>query len=174
MMGGTYFLQGKLAQSVKTSIITGVCALVGVFSLILFIISRSFKLSFWVGLSALSLSLIVFGLLGVIKVPIDIISSPAINIALGIAVDSTIHITRSVRMKGSFVWSHWVEALKEQVKPACISMLTIITGFSVFSFSSFPPSQRFGGIVVLGTLLALPMALFMIPSLGSTLKSSEN
>ena len=116
------------------------------------------------------LSLIVIGSLGLFGIPIDIISSPAINICLGLAVDEMIHLTvatkRAVKnnKKLSFKhWEAWKKGLDEQSWPALTSAITIIIGFSVFAFSDFPPSQRFGLEIVYGASLAMIFTLIIIP-----------
>jgi predicted RND superfamily exporter protein len=166
-VSGTYYLQARLGASVKSSIINGVASLIAVFLLIILIISTSIKLVFVVAISIISICAIIFGSLGILKIPIDIISSPAINISLGIAVDSIIHITRNAKSFGKLTSENWTKSLKNQAKPAIISITTVIVGFSTFALSSFPPSQRFGIVVVFGSVLAAIFALIIIPTLSA-------
>jgi predicted RND superfamily exporter protein len=42
----------------------------------------------------------------------------------------------------------------------------ITAGFGIFVLSSFPPTQRFGLAVIVGTATAATMALFVLPRLG--------
>jgi predicted RND superfamily exporter protein len=42
-------------------------------------------------------------------------------------------------------------------------MSVVCAGFAIFILSGFPPTQRFGGSVVLGTLLSPLPALFVLP-----------
>ena len=41
--------------------------------------------------------------------------------------------------------------------------MIICAGFGIFSVSTFPPTQRFGFLVILGTLAAATMALVALP-----------
>jgi predicted RND superfamily exporter protein len=168
--GGTYYLQGELAASVAKSMTTGILTLIGLFGVIGFIVSGSIMVAIGVMVCALCISAIVLGTFGVLGVPVDIISSPAINICLGLIVDDMIHLTvtakrsiRSAKDKTLRHWNAWKEALNTQSWPALISTLTIIIGFSVFGLSDFPPSQRFGLEIVYGAGLAVILALGVFP-----------
>lgn len=163
-VGGTYFLQGKLAESVRNSLIEGLSLLCLIFSLIVLFLTRSFLISIFVLIFSGSIVSIIFGTLGLLNVPIDIISAPAINIAMGIAVDSVIHILRDLKRQKDLKWDSWLKALENQGRPAVFSMLTVSVGFSIFMTSNFPPSFRFGLIILLGILLSLPFSLNIIPS----------
>ena len=163
---GPYYLQGELAKSVKYSLITGVSAIVGIFFFVVLWISRSFLLSFCISFFLSLLVIITYGLMGLLGIPLDLISSPAISITLGISIDGFIHLIRAVKEEGSQIekLSSWRKGLKSQSQGILTSGITIIVGFSAFLFSSFLPSQRFGGIILFGTLLSLPLILTVIPS----------
>jgi uncharacterized protein len=165
--GGTYYLQGELASSVTKSMTTGILTLILLFGVIAYIVSGTFTVAAGVMICAGVVSAIVLGTLGVLGIPVDIISSPSINICLGLIVDDMIHLTvtakRHVKNKSLHYWDAWKKALDTQSWPAIISTLTIMIGFSVFALSDFPPSQRFGLEIVYGALLAVILALGMFP-----------
>ena len=163
---GPYYLQGRLAESVKMSLITGVSLIVGIFFFVVFWISKSFLLSACISLCLSSIVIMTFGLMGVTGVPLDLISSPGISITLGITIDGFIHLIRAVKEEGGVdKIEAWKEGLDSQMTGLLTSSFTIIVGFSAFIFSSFLPSQRFGGIILLGALLSLPLVLCVIPTL---------
>lgn len=177
-LGGTYFLQGELAQSVARSMTTGILTLIALFGVIAFILSGTFMVALGVMICAACICALVLGTLGVAGVPIDIISSPAINICLGLIVDDMIHLTvtakrhlQTAKAKTLGNWEAWKTALDSQAWPAVISTLTIMIGFSVFALSDFPPSIRFGLEIVFGAGLAVILALGVFPFL-VTLKQS--
>jgi predicted RND superfamily exporter protein len=171
--GGTYYLQGELASSVAQSMTTGVLTLVVLFGVIALIVSGSIILALSVLVCALCVAGIVLGLLGLFGIPVDIISSPSINICLGLIVDDMIHLSvtakRHMKEQGEkyLGWSSMREALNTQSWPAIISTLTIMIGFSVFGLSDFPPSQRFGLEIVFGAFLAVVLALGVFPYLST-------
>ncbi|WP_262690650.1 efflux RND transporter permease subunit [Kordiimonas aestuarii] len=168
--GGTYYLQGELAASVARSMTMGVITLIIMFGVIGFIVSGSLMVSVGVMVCAVCVSGIVLGTLGVFGIPVDIISSPAINICLGLIVDDMIHLTvtakRHLKEMGGGSMRQldvWQKALSTQARPAVVSTLAIMIGFSVFALSDFPPSQRFGLEIAYGAALAVVMALVVFP-----------
>ena len=60
-------------------------------------------------------------------------------------------------------WDAWLAARAQLWKPILGATLIICAGFGIFSLSSFPPTQRFGYAVILGTLTAATMALVALP-----------
>ncbi|MAF77456.1 MAG: hypothetical protein CME60_04785, partial [Halobacteriovoraceae bacterium] len=81
-------------------------------------------------------------------------------------IDGFIHLIRAVKEEGGVdKIEAWKEGLNSQMTGLLTSSFTIIVGFSAFIFSSFLPSQRFGGIILLGALLSLPLVLCVIPTL---------
>lgn len=176
--GGTYYLQGELASAVAQSMIIGIISLVILFTIIAFFVSGKIMVALAVGICASVISAIVVGTLGVLSIPVDIISSPSINICLGIIVDSMFHLTlrakrfvREEKEKSLREFETWRKALNSQSWPAIISTTTIMIGFSVFAFSGFPPSQRFGLEIVYGAGIAVILALVVFPYLCTRLRS---
>ncbi|MBL4805057.1 MAG: MMPL family transporter [Alphaproteobacteria bacterium] len=179
-VGGTYYLQGELAASVAQSMTTGILALITLFGVIAFIVSGTIMVAIGVMICAAIISAVVLGTLGLFGIPVDIISSPAINICLGLIVDDMLHLTVTAKrhakeMKDGSLrkWDAFKEALDTQSWPAIISTLTIMIGFSVFALSDFPPSQRFGLEIVYGAALAVILALGVFPFI-ATRKFKKN
>jgi predicted RND superfamily exporter protein len=50
----------------------------------------------------------------------------------------------------------------------------ICAGFGIFVLSTFPPTQRFGLAVILGTVTAATMALVVLPRMVSRRVASES
>jgi predicted RND superfamily exporter protein len=114
--------------------------------------------------------LYMLGGIGWLHVPMDVISSPATNVCIGIAIDSMIHLVFGVRRAqrdGKKAWSAWMAARREQWRGIVYSDVIIAAGFGIFALSSFPPTQRFGLVVVAGTILDILANLFVLPLLGS-------
>jgi len=172
-LGGTYYLQGELAASVASSMVYGIITLLILFEVITFILSSSVIATSSIVAVMIMVTALVIGSLGLLGIPVDIISSPAINICLGLAVDEMIHLTVAARRKARKDeismrdWQVWKGALGEQSWPAIVSAITVMIGFSVFAFSDFPPSRRFGLEIVYGAFLAVMMALIVVPYLAS-------
>ena len=103
------------------------------------------------------------------RVPVDIISAPATNVCIGIAIDSMIHLmfgVRRVQRGGKKGWNAWVFAREEQWRGIVYSDVIIATGFAIFVLSDFPPTQRFGLVVLAGCIIDIVANLFALALLG--------
>ena len=70
--------------------------------------------------SVMLMPLCMLGGIGWFHVPVDIISAPATNICIGIAIDSMIHLVFGVRRAqrdGKKGWTAWVAAREAVSKP---------------------------------------------------------
>ena len=107
----------------------------------------------------------MLGILGHLKVPLDVISAPAVNVAMGMGSDSLIHMIIMVRRSNPLMndWECWAKACAHLWEPILWSNIMVGAGFSIFALSNFPPTQRFGFSVVLGMALAPLAALFIFP-----------
>lgn len=99
----------------------------------------------------------------------DVISAPATNVCIGIAIDSMIHLVFGVRraiIDGTTGWRAWVAAREEQWRGIVYSDVIIAAGFAIFVLSDFPPTQRFGLVVLAGCGIDIFANLFVLPLLG--------
>ena len=168
LTGGLFYLQGRLASLVVSSLITGVGQLLAVFLVVALVVSRSLRSSVALVVTLALVPAIVLGVLGHLRVPLDIISAPAINIALGMAIDDMLHLThlaRRLRRDGAPGWEAWARARAEHWQPVLGTMTVVACGFAIFALSSFPPTRRFGMAVVGGALLDVVACLFVLPLL---------
>jgi len=170
MTGGIYVLQGKLAVLLRSSLLSGLALLVIIFSIIGYSLSRSIQttLALTVGLAFIPVTLL--GLLGHFGIVLDMISSPAANIAIGMGVDSMIHMLIRVRIllkEGVSRDEAWARARLQLWKPILGNMILVGAGFGIFGLSNFPPTQRFGFSVLLGSMLSPMASLLILPWLAS-------
>src|SRR5262249_9449016 len=113
LVGGVYYLQGRLAKLVAESLVTGLFWLNLLFVVIAWLVARSIRGALAMIASVTLVPLSMLGGIGWFHVPVDIISAPATNVCIGIAIDSMIHLVFGVRraqrdgMKG---WNSWVFA----------------------------------------------------------------
>ena len=166
LVAGHYELQGQLGRLIASSLRIGLGGLLLLFVGIAFIVSRSPRRTTAMVVCLCGIPVIVLGTAGHLGMPIDIITSPAANVALAMGVDSMIHmVMRMRRLTASTAndWDAWLAARAQLWKPVLGATLIICAGFGIFSLSSFPPTQRFGYAVILGTLTAATMALVALP-----------
>lgn len=166
IIGGVYKLQGHMSRLVVKSLVSGLTKLVLLFFIIAWFVSRSIKVTIAMILSLLLIPIGILGAIGLYRVPLDVVSSPASNVAIAMGIDSMIHIVKAYRRRKKNKGSSdhiWQDVRDEMWRPVLTSMIIVITGFSIFLFSTFPPTQRFGGAIVFGTLLASLIALYIMP-----------
>jgi predicted RND superfamily exporter protein len=167
LVAGLYDLQAQLGRLIESSLRIGIGGLLILFLGIALVVSRSAltTLKMWLCLAAIPT--VVLGVFGVFGIAVDIITSPAANVALAIGADSMIHlVVRARRLTGAHA-SPWGTAVAQIRRPVLVATGIISAGFGIFVLSSFPPTQRFGLAVILGTAAAATMALVVLPRLVS-------
>ncbi len=168
LAGGVFYLQGRLATLVASSLVTGLFWLNGLFVIIALIVGRSIRIAFAMIISLMLVPLCMLGGIGWFHVPMDVISAPATNVCIGIAIDSMIHLVFGVRRAlrdGKKDWNAWIAARREQWRGIVYSDVIIAAGFAIFIMSDFPPTQRFGVVVLAGCIIDILANLFVLPLL---------
>ena len=168
LVGSIYYLQGRLAQLVASSLVTGLFWLNLFFIGIAWIVARSVRGALAMIASLTLVPLCMLGGIGWLHVPMDVISAPATNVCIGIAIDSMIHLVFGVRRAqsaGKKGWSAWVAGREEQWRGIVYSDVIFAAGFAIFALSDFPPTQRFGLIVLGGLIIDILANLFVLPLL---------
>ena len=169
LVGGIYYLQGQLAKLVSSSLVTGLFWLNLLFVVIAWIVARSVRGALAMMASVMLMPLCMLGGIGWFHVPVDIISAPATNVCIGIAIDSMLHLVFGVRRAqrdGKKGWAAWIAAREEQWRGIVYSDVIMGAGFAIFALSDFPPTQRFGLVVLCGLLVDIAANLFVLPLLG--------
>lgn len=168
LVGGIYYLQGRLAKLVASSLVTGLFWLNCLFIIIAWIVARSVRGAVAMIVSLTLVPLCMLGGIGWFHVPVDIISAPATNVCIGIAIDSMIHLIFGVRRAqrdGKKGWAAWVAGREEQWRGIVYSDVIFAAGFAIFVLSDFPPTQRFGLVVLAGCIIDILANLFVLPFL---------
>jgi len=165
LTGGIYVLQGRLADFVADSLYEGLAVLSAICTLIALILSRSLYAGVAMALCTAAIPATTLGVAGFLHVPLDIVVAPAINVAVGVAVDSMIHFGAAWRRARNRGEDAALAAQREQAPGIIAFFVVVATGFSIFLLSNFPPTQRFGLAVVFGTAIAAVMALWIFPGL---------
>lgn len=171
LSGGLFELTGALSTLVAKSLIQGCFGLVAMLFVIAFVVSRSLPVSVTVVSTLVIVPVTVLGSAGYFHIPLEIISTPGINLAMGLGVDEMIHLVhRAKKGPGQF---DFVEAKQNLWKPIATSCLTLGLGFSVFSLSHFPPTRNMGWLVVIGTGVAFAVMLFIFPTIADRIASAR-
>ena len=168
LVGDFYELQGELAKLVAHSLVTGLGWLTLFFSGVALIVARNVRIAAAMIVSLALIPFCMLGGLGWLHIPIDIISAPATNVCMGMAIDSMVHLVFGVRRAqrgGKQGWDAWTAGREEQWRGIVYSDVVIAAGFAIFALSNFPPTQRFGLVVVSGTIVDILVNLFLLPLL---------
>ena len=135
---------------------------------IMFILFLSIKVGLIAILPNLFPIIINFGIMGWLGIELSMVTSLIASIAIGLAVDDTIHYL--VRYNQEFRKDLDDErAIRDTLhhvgRPITFTTITICVGFSVLIFSSFKPTAIFGVMMVITSLSALVGDLILLPSL---------
>jgi diguanylate cyclase (GGDEF)-like protein len=151
---------------------TGQIKSLSITMLLVFGIMFALFLSIKVGLIAIVPNLfpiiINFGIMGWFGIELSLVTSLIASIAIGLAVDDTIHYL--VRYNREFKTDlDEKRAIRDTLthvgKPITFTTVTICVGFSILLFSSFKPTAIFGVMMVITSLSALVGDLILLPSL---------
>lgn len=119
--------------------------------------------------------LVTLGLMGWLGIPLDVFTVLIGSIALGIAVDDTIHLIarhkeeRAVNPVGALE-----RTLRSSGHPAIFTTFLFAGGFAVFLFSSFPPMRAFGALAAFAMITAMFADLTLLPLLLRTKEEAED
>jgi predicted RND superfamily exporter protein len=166
LTGGLYSLQGQMSSLIASSLIYGLRNLILLFIVIAFIVSLSIRGTMAMIASLCIIPICVLGVIGLLNIPLDIISAPATNVTLGMGIDAMIHLVtaaRRLRHRGLKGWEAWNQARSWQWLAILGNALIVCVGFGIFSLSRFPPTQRFGLAVVFGTIIDALATLIVLP-----------
>ena len=179
-----YFRAAKIDADVITT--GAVYSIFSVISMIVFDLLKSFGVAFVVitlllivMLRSLKLGLIgmvpnllpiaaIMGVMGAMDIPIDMVNLLIASIAIGIAVDDTIHYLHHFhthyQLNGKV--QDAIQYTKMHSGRAMMSTSTILViGFAVFLYSQMANVRRFGGLVSLTVIFALLIDIVFTPAL---------
>lgn len=172
LVAGLYDLQAQLGRLIASSLRIGLAGLLVLFIGVALFVARSARHAAIMVACLAVIPLVVLGTFGHLGIAVDIITSPAANVALALGVDSMIHLVVRVRhlgAEGLTPTESWATARHQILRPVLSATLLICVGFGIFTLSTFPPTQRFGFAVILGTMTAATVALVALPTAAALL-----
>lgn len=135
---------------------------------LMMLVSRSFLAGLVVMLPNVLPVLVVFGGMGWLNIKIDIGSMMSASIALGVAVDDTIHFLTWYREDLDRLHDRpraILTAYRRCATPTLQAALISGLGLSVFGISTFTPTQRFGWLMMTILIAGVVAELIMLPAL---------
>lgn len=161
-------LYNNMLQSLFHSQITTLSLVLLILFLMFLLLFRSLQLT----LIALTVNIIpigiIFGFMGWLHIPLDIMTITIAAIAMGIGVDDTIHYIH--RFKVEFakdnVYQNVMQRTNNSIGNAMYyTSLTVIIGFSILTLSNLIPTIYFGVLTMLVMAAALISNLILLPKL---------
>ena len=170
---GILILYNTMLQSLFDSQILSLgFVMIGIFFMFL-ILFKSVVLSIIGIIPNLLAATFVLGLMGLINLPLDMMTITIAAIAIGIAVDNSIHYIYRFREEHRITKNYELSLYKSHDsigRAIFFTSITIIFGFSILIMSNFVPTVIFGLLTGLAMLIALLAVLTLLPKLLISLK----
>ncbi len=176
-LAGVLILFNNLLQSLfKSQILTLGIVMAGI-TLMFFILFRNITLSLIGVVPNFMAAFLILGIIGLLEIPLDMMTITIAAITIGIAVDNSIHYI--YRFKEEFKktgdYNLTLEKCHNTVGIAILNTsITIVFGFSILVLSNFIPTIYFGVFTGIAMLLAMLSVLTLLPKLILIFKPFKN
>jgi len=167
-LAGVLILFNNLLQSLfKSQILTLGVVMAGI-TLMFLILFRNVTLSLIGVVPNFMAAFFILGIIGLLGIPLDMMTITIAAITIGIAVDNSIHYI--YRFKEEFEkikdYNKTLEKCHNTVGVAILNTsITIVFGFSILVLSNFIPTIYFGVFTGIAMLLAMISVLTLLPKL---------
>ena len=167
-LAGVLILFNNLLQSLfKSQILTLGFVMIGIIAMFV-ILFRNVRISLIGVVPNFIAAFFILGIIGILNIPLDMMTITIAAITIGIAVDNSIHYI--YRFKEEFKrignYEKTVNYCHSTVGIAIVNTsITIVFGFSILVFSNFIPTIYFGIFTGIAMLLAMMLVLTLLPAL---------
>tara|TARA_B100000945_G_scaffold43620_1_gene29745 strand:- start:1366 stop:3060 length:1695 start_codon:yes stop_codon:yes gene_type:complete len=176
-LAGVLILFNNLLQSLfKSQILTLGVVMAGI-TLMFLILFRNITLSLIGVVPNFMAAFLILGIIGLLGIPLDMMTITIAAITIGIAVDNSIHYIYRFKEEFSKIkdYNKTLEKCHDTVGVAILNTsITIIFGFSILILSNFIPTIYFGVFTGIAMLLAMISVLTLLPKLILVFKPFEN
>ena len=167
-LAGVLILFNNLLQSLfKSQILTLGFVMLGILLMFL-ILFRNIKLSLIGVVPNFIAAFFILGIIGLMEIPLDMMTITIAAITIGIAVDNSIHYIYRFKEEYSKI-NNYNKTIKKCHSSVGIAILntsiTIVFGFSILVLSNFIPTIYFGVFTGIAMLLAMTSVLTLLPTL---------
>ncbi|MFT5132333.1 MAG: putative RND superfamily exporter protein [Gammaproteobacteria bacterium] len=167
-VNGILVLYNNMLQSLfRSQIMTLGVVMLGI-ALMLVVLFRSVSLAIIGIIPNLLAAAIILGLMGLMNIPLDLMTITIAAVTIGIAVDNSIHYI--YRFREEFpVHQDYIKTMHfchaNIGRAVFYTAITIIVGFSIMVMSNFIPTIYFGLLIALAMFIALLAVLTLLPKL---------
>ncbi|MEZ4266780.1 MAG: efflux RND transporter permease subunit [Myxococcota bacterium] len=158
--------------SVVTTLVSDLARSFGVALIVITLLMAVFLRDLRLGLIAMVPNLLpivfVIAFMGATGIPIDLNSLLIASIAIGIAVDDTIHLLHHFEAhldRGASVEAALLAARRDAGRAVVATSLLLMLGFFIFAGAEIEPVRRFGVLVGLTVVMAILTDLITLPAL---------
>ena len=167
-VNGLLVLYNNMLKSLFSSQIKSLGFVILAIFVMFVILFRSLKLSIIGIIPNILASTFILGLIGLLKIPLDIMTITIAAISIGISVDNTIHYIYRYKenLKSGKSHSEIIEKTHLTVGNAVlITSISITAGFLTLCLSNFVPTVYFGLFTSLAMIFAMIGVLITLPSI---------
>ena len=172
-LAGVLILFNNLLQSLfKSQILTLGIVMLGI-STMFFVLFRNIMLSFIGVVPNFLAAFFILGIIGLMGIPLDMMTITIAAITIGIAVDNSIHYIYRFKEEFNKINNYKItlDRCHSTVGIAILNTsITIVFGFSILVLSNFIPTIYFGVFTGIAMLLAMISVLTLLPKLILILK----
>ena len=167
-LAGVLILFNNLLQSLfKSQILTLGIVILGIF-LMFFVLFRNLMISVIGVVPNFIAAFFILGIIGLLGIPLDMMTITIAAITIGIAVDNSIHYIYRFKEEYKKInnYDKTLDRCHSTVGIAILNTsITIVFGFSILVLSNFIPTIYFGVFTGIAMLLAMISVLTLLPKL---------
>ena len=165
---GSVYLLLTTVGALLTDLIRSFAVAFGIISVLMILMLRSVKLGLIAMVPNLLPIMFILGFMGLMGIPIDMANMMIASIALGIAVDDTIHFLHQFQVhyaKTGLVEESIRYTIGHSGRALVVTSVILAAGFFVFVGASMVSLQRFGMLIGLTVIMALLLDVIITPAL---------
>lgn len=169
--GRTYLLAQMARTLVHSQVTSLLTAAVGIFGIV-FVVLRSWTLGFIATIPNVLPPLMIFGLMGWCGIELSSATTMIASVALGLLVDNTMHLLyhyHRATQEGRAPLGALAQTVRHVGRAMIFTTLILTLGFWVGMLGSFKPTQFFALLTGLTLVVALGVALLLVPAVLLTL-----
>jgi len=170
---GENLMVNHAAESLMVAQVKALAVLLLLIFLIMSAMFTSFKGGFIALVPAIIPITLMFGIMGYLNIPLNPGTAMVAVIAIGIAIDGTIHLLARYNELCRYT-SDYVEAVniavREEATPLIISSIALALGFGVLIFSNFTIVAQFGALAAATMLFSIFANLLITPIIMSRIR----
>lgn len=143
-------------------------AVAGLLALLMLLMWRSIPLAVFSMVPNLAPVAMIFALMGLLGIWLDMATAMIASVAIGIAVDDTIHLLHGYlqrRRSGSSVAWALARTFRRTGRAVTATTIVLVGQFILLALSDFQPTAAFGLLTAFGLIAALIFDLLVLPAL---------